>query len=263
MKTLDGITDERRAEAARRTNPDKWASGRGLISNITSIYSVSACPDGRFVLLALIGEGGGSGTNIWRANADGTNLKQLSNGQNDTGPECSPDSQWAYFIDQNANRVERVPVDGGTPETLPGTPVPHAFVTESRLSYPDLGQMIASVPLDAGPQPHVRLFDPNPAIADSPRFTSDGKALVYSINQNSVGTCDSSHLTVPPGARSRISRPTGFGRFGGPRTAKALAFFVSVLKVMLSCCASRQRHSDAPGLPILLAVSSGVRGRSS
>lgn len=110
----------------------------------------------------------------------------------------------AYFIDQNANRVERVSVEAGTPETVNGTPVPNAFVTGTRLSYPDLapdnrsvallielgdkglGQMIAVVPLDAGSQPHVRLLDPNPAISSSPRFSPDGKALVYVITQNGV-----------------------------------------------------------------------------
>lgn len=92
-----------------------------------------------------------------------------------------------------------------TPEALPGTPVPNAFITGGRLSHPDLapdgkavaflielgeanlGQMIAMIALDAGPQPHVRLFDPDPAISDSPRFTPDGKALVYSITENGVG----------------------------------------------------------------------------
>jgi serine/threonine protein kinase/Tol biopolymer transport system component len=180
-------------------------SNKTNLATLTSIYSISACADGRYLLLALVGQGGVTGTNIWRANADGTNLKQLSAGQSDIGPECSPDSQWAYYIDQNANRVNRVSVEGGPPETLPGTPVPHAFVKGSRLSFPDvapdgksvallielgdksLGQMIAAVPLDAGPQPHVRLIDPNPAISDSPRFTPDGKALVYPITQSGVG----------------------------------------------------------------------------
>jgi serine/threonine protein kinase len=193
------------AEDNRLVRISSDGSNKTTLATITSIYSVSACPDGRFLVLALIGEGGGTGTNIWRTTADGTNLKQLSTGQNDTGPECSADSQWAYFIDQNANRVERVSVEGGTPEALPGTPVPHAFVTGGHLNYPDvapdgksvaflielgdtgLGQMIAAVPLDAGPQPHVRLFDPNPAISDSPRYAPDGKALVYAITQNGVG----------------------------------------------------------------------------
>jgi eukaryotic-like serine/threonine-protein kinase len=179
-------------------------SKKTMLATIPSMYSVSACPDGKYLLLALIGDGGGTGSNVWRANADGSNLKQLSRGQNDTGPECSPDSQWAYYIDQNANQIDRVPIEGGTAEPVPGTPVPNAFVTGGRLTHPDvapddkavsftielgeanLGQMIASVPLDAGPQPHVRLFDPNPAISDSPRFTPDGKALVYPINQNGV-----------------------------------------------------------------------------
>src|SRR5579864_681894 len=179
-------------------------SNKTNLATLTSIYSISACADGRCLLLALGGQGGVTGPNIWRSNADGTTLKQPSTGQSDLGPECSPDSQWAYYIDQNANRVNRVSVEGGTPETVPRTPVPRAFVKGSRLSFPDvapdgksvallielgdksLGQMIATVPLDAGPQPHVRLIDPNPAISDSPRFTPDGKALVYPITQNGV-----------------------------------------------------------------------------
>jgi serine/threonine protein kinase/Tol biopolymer transport system component len=192
------------AEDNRLVRISSDGSNKTNLATLTSIYSISACADGRYLLLALVGQRGATGTNIWRANADGTNLKQLSPGQSDIGPECSPDSQWAYYIDQNANRVNRVSVEGGTPETLPGTPVPRAFVKGSRRSFADvapdgksiaflvelgdksLGQMIASVPLDAGPQPHVRLIDPNPAISDSPRFTPDGKALVYPITQNGV-----------------------------------------------------------------------------
>jgi Tol biopolymer transport system component len=46
---------------------------------------------------------------------------------------------------------------------------------------------IAIVPLDGGPQPQIRLVDPHPAISSTgPRFTSDGKALVYPITQNGV-----------------------------------------------------------------------------
>ena len=63
-----------------------------------SVFSVSACPDGRTLLLAMIASGGGTTVNIWRVNADGTNLKQLSNGLRDLGPECSPDSKWAYYL---------------------------------------------------------------------------------------------------------------------------------------------------------------------
>jgi len=205
------------AEDNRLARISSEGSNKTTLAPIPSIYNVSACGDGRYLLLTLVAAGGGTGTNVWRANADGTGLKQLSSGQNDTGPECSADSQWAYYIDQNANRVERVSLDSGTTETVPGTPVPHAFVTGNRLSYPDvspdsksvvflielgdksLGQMIASVPLDAGPQPHVRLFDPNPSISGSPRVTPDSKALVYAITQSGVDNLWLQPLDGSPG----------------------------------------------------------------
>ncbi len=174
-------------------------SNKTTLLNNTSITSIAACPDGRTLLLSLIGQRGGNGTNIWRVNADGTNLMRLSNGQRDRGPECSVDSKWAYYINANASRVERVPVDGGTPEALPGTPIPHALILDRYfdtspdgksvaflISVPEKNPVhkIAVVPLDAGAQPQVRFLEPHPAIWYPLRFTPDGKALVYPITQN-------------------------------------------------------------------------------
>jgi len=176
-------------------------SNKTTLLNHAFITSIAACPDGRTLLLSLIGQGGGNGTNIWRVNADGTNLKRLSNGQRDRSPECSLDSKWAYYINANASRVERVSVDGGTPETLPGTPIPHALILDRYfdpspdgksvaflISVPEKNPVhkIAVVPLDAGAQPQVRFLDPHPAIWYPLRFTPDGKALVHPIKQNRV-----------------------------------------------------------------------------
>ncbi len=172
-----------------------------LLSDV-SMQSLSACTQGHSLLVALVGQGGGNGVNIWQVNADGTNLKQISNGQRDDSPKCSPDSKWAYFFDENAGRVERVPVDGGTPETLPGTPVPHSIIASNYLDFSPDGKSlaflietvgdtpthkIAIVPLDAGPKPSVRLLDANAAVSDGPIFTPDGKSFVYPIVQNGVG----------------------------------------------------------------------------
>ena len=177
-------------------------SNKTTLLNNVSIFSVSACPDGRTLLLSLVGRGSETATNIWQVNVDGTNLKQLSNGQTDVGPECSLDSGWAYYKDINANRFERVPLDGGTPETLPGTSIPHGYIVTNNLDFsPDgksvaflfeLGETnpahkIAVVPLDAGPQPQVHMLDPHPAVSTAVRFTPDGKAFVYAIIQNGVG----------------------------------------------------------------------------
>ncbi len=189
-------------------------SNKTVLLNNASFLSASACPDGHTIILILIGQGGGNATRIWRINGDGTNLKQLSNGQNDYRSACSRDSKWAYYLDGDANRIKRVSVDGGTPEDVPGTSIPHAFISGHSLDFsPDgrsfaflvvLGETnpvhkIVLVPLDAGPQPQIRFLDTNHDIADGPRFTPDGKAIVYPITENGVGNLWLQPLDGSPG----------------------------------------------------------------
>jgi Tol biopolymer transport system component len=188
-------------------------SNKTTLANIGPSYRVSACPDGRVLILSLAGKGGGTGINIWRINADGTNLKQLSNGQVDDNPECSFDSKWAYYVDENANLVRRVSVNGGTPDTVPGTAIPHAIMSGYHIDLSSDGKSlaflvnfeeqktvykIAAVPLDAGSQPQVRFFDPQPDVSDGPRFTPDGKAFVYPIKRD-VGNLWLQPLDGSPG----------------------------------------------------------------
>ena len=55
---------------------------------------------------------------VWRVNADGTNLKELSEG-NDAGPECWR-GKWVYYFNRQTNGLKRISVDGGKPEDIPG-----------------------------------------------------------------------------------------------------------------------------------------------
>jgi serine/threonine protein kinase len=168
----------------------------------SELQNVSVCPDGRTILLSLTGRDAIEDTNVWRINSDGSNLKQLSNGRSELGAECSRDSKWVYFINVDGNRVERVSVNGGTPETVPGSVVSNAIISANFLDLsPDgksltflshsleahQGYEIPIVPLDAGAQPKVLYLASNPAITThGPRFTPDGKAILYPIQQNGV-----------------------------------------------------------------------------
>ena len=172
-----------------------------LLSDV-SFGNLAACPDGRTILLSLNSRDVLGNINTWKIGADASNLRQLSKGRQEYAVECSPDSKWAYFTDNTGNRVQRAPVDGGAPETVPGADVPNAIIASHALSFSPDGKTLAYVidvisnniapkivlvPLDAGPKPQVRYAEPNPAISNyGPRFTPDGKALVYPIRQNGV-----------------------------------------------------------------------------
>jgi eukaryotic-like serine/threonine-protein kinase len=165
-----------------------------------AVGRLSACPDGHTLLLSMIGQGPDTTTNIWRADTDGSNLKQLTNEQDSDYPACSPDSKWAYYLDYAGNRIERVPLTGAKAEVVPGTAIPHGLLSGGFGLSPDgkavaflalIGtangiHKIAVVPLDAGPNPEARMLDPNPAISEGPIFTPDGRALLYPIRQRRV-----------------------------------------------------------------------------
>jgi len=66
-------------------------------------------------------------------------------------------------------------------------------------------QKIALIPLNQGPNPSVRLIDPDPRISDPPIFTPDGKNLLYAITENGIG-----NLWVQPVSDGRGHQITNF-----------------------------------------------------
>ena len=100
-----------------------------LVSDPASqIVRPVGCSGGRYILFSWSGHAGINKTNIWRVNADGSDPKKLTDGQNDIAPLCSPDGKWAYYQDFNGNQIMRVSIDGGKPEAVPGTSLADAFI---------------------------------------------------------------------------------------------------------------------------------------
>ena len=179
-------------------SPD--GSNRTTLVNDNAAFVRSVNPCGaRYAVLMWAFRGGTEGTNVWRVNTDGSGSLQLSHGGSDVFPFCSPDGKWVYYTENNTTHIMRVSIEGGSPQIVPGTIIPKAFVAVPVASVSPDGKMlpffferqpghleIQIVALDAGPNPARRTLQPDPRVSGFRQFTPDGKALAYPIIDDGV-----------------------------------------------------------------------------
>jgi Tol biopolymer transport system component len=164
-----------------------------LMTDSAPIQKPAACGDGRYIVFA--GYRTPEGVNLWRMDAGGGNLKQITNGSYHQNPICSPDGRWVAFetLNQAGNVVMKVPIDGG-----PETDVSGGFGQAPAVS-PD-GKMIAFereegsgagarvlwivVPSSGGAPIYTLKADPRSDFRL--RFTPDGKSLAYILEEHGV-----------------------------------------------------------------------------
>jgi serine/threonine protein kinase/Tol biopolymer transport system component len=144
-------------------------------------------PDGRYIVYVSYD---GRHPHIYRRNADGTNLKQLTSGGDEDLPRFTPDGKWVVYHsinDKNFYSIRKVSLDGGEPITLVSD-----WSTQPDVS-PD-GKKVACfakqegatvweifvVPIEGG-SPIATFALPNTVEPEWPglRWTPDGKHLTY------------------------------------------------------------------------------------
>jgi Tol biopolymer transport system component len=148
------------------------------------------CGDQHLIFRA-IGRAGPVSINIWRTDASGRNPTQLTFGRNERNAQCSPDGKWVYFVAAVENQaVKRVPIEGGTAETIIDDP------SDGYTLSPD-GKMVAS--LDVREEDHKLVLnlltiadkkrterDIDQRASDPMTFAPDGKAIVYAVREKGV-----------------------------------------------------------------------------
>jgi TolB protein len=79
--------------------------------------SAAVSPDGSRVAMVLSKSGS---ANIWVCGADGSGLRRVTTGVEDSSPAWSPDGNWICFATKKAERrrLAKVPADGGQVEYL-------------------------------------------------------------------------------------------------------------------------------------------------
>jgi len=162
-----------------------------LASDKTSIsFRPSACSDGRIVFVRA--RAGNISQSLWRVDADGTGLQQLSQGENDNSPACSPDGKLVLYVDGTTRALMRVPLDGGQSQRI------GSILSETRggIDFSRDGKTIlvgtydfkarkpdiSLVNFETGEVLRVLQYDPRHS--GQLRFSPDGRAVVYPIREH-------------------------------------------------------------------------------
>ena len=169
-----------------------------------------SCPDGHVVFAAV--PVNKIVFHIFRADADGGNVKELTNGKFDFMPVCSADSKTVLFADADS-RLEQVSMEGGASQQLPD------YADFARIAVSPDGKLAAFVTNRPGDtreklgllsldfsQP-IRFLDfERPrveyanALGDGPiLFKRDGTGIIYPIRAGQTDNLWLQHLDGSPG----------------------------------------------------------------
>jgi eukaryotic-like serine/threonine-protein kinase len=169
-----------------------------------------ACPDGHIVFSAAAANK--LEVHLFRAEVDGGNVQELSNGKFDYMPSCSPDSKTVLYADAAA-RLEKVAIDGGASQAWPSYPeFSHAgFSPDGKLAAVitqlprESKAKLALVPLDFTQSPRFLDFEKPPAeyaafSGDDPIvLRHDGTGVVYAVRDGDTDNLWLQHLDGTPG----------------------------------------------------------------
>jgi Tol biopolymer transport system component len=164
---------------------------------------------------------------------DGSQLKQLTNGQEDYYPKISPDGQWVLFSSWRSGRLGlwRMPVGGGEP-----MPITDKFTTQGsyspdgkliacyyRSEQPDKPVQILILPTQGG-EP-VKAFDIPPTVPreGTLRWSPDGSAIVYLDSRSGQQNIWSQNLDGSPPKQLTDFKDNGVRAFSFSSDGKRLA----------------------------------------
>src|SRR5580692_5345912 len=187
-------------------DPQSGGTTRFVENGVALVNAPSACADGRYLVFSSAATKADKVINIWRVDASGGNLKQLSNGKVDQFPSCSPDGHWVIYEDAvSGNRLMKMPIDGGKAEKISdylsaAFDVSPDSKTIAVAAFGHLGEhveMLALISMDTNQTLKTLQFErPRTGVV---RFSHDGKSVVYSFRHSGVDDLWSQPLDGSPG----------------------------------------------------------------
>jgi Tol biopolymer transport system component/DNA-binding winged helix-turn-helix (wHTH) protein len=184
----------------RVMNADGSHSQPLMSGTMPGLYA-SACPDGRYIVFSSYPSYRTGSFDIWRADPDGANPKQLTRGTDNLQPSCSPDGKWVVFV--GGPRLWKVSIDGGAPTRLTDYDARSAAISPdgkwvAAVNVEGDRWNIAVVPFEGGQPWKTIYYTAANAGFNALRWTPDGQALVYIDTRKSVSNLWAQPLTGGP-----------------------------------------------------------------
>jgi Tol biopolymer transport system component len=152
---------------------------------------VTTCAGGKYFVFRTAGRSGKVVQNLWRMDSNGTNLKQLTFGPNESEPECVRDGQWVFYVDRADNKaIKRVSIEGGDPETLIkeapwGWSVSPDEKTIVSTEVRELDHRLV-LRFDSVEDKKTNYHDLDPKASPPLAFAPDPKAVVYLVREKNI-----------------------------------------------------------------------------
>ena len=162
-----------------------------LLSDKQGAPNQSAPCGAKYVVFRKFSAAGSPALNLWRADASGANPMQLTNGNNDQHPTCSPDGKWVYYVSIPENlALKRISIDGGTPETVNKEPSSGYDLSRDGkfVAQLDVRELDHKLVLDVFSIADKKMayHDVDMRASDPISFSPDGKSIVYTVRENGV-----------------------------------------------------------------------------
>jgi Tol biopolymer transport system component len=186
-------------------------------------------PDGRLVVFCSNRGANPVTFNVWRVGTDGMNPRQLTYGEGEFFPVCSPDNKWVVYspiATGGGLSVWKIPIEGGDPvQILSRVAVKPAISPDGKwLAFqtggdqPGIGPKLGIVPFESG-QP-LKLIDVK---LTQYRWSADSKSILYLDDKEGVSNIWSQAVDGgPPKQLTKFSADQIFS-FDWSRDGKIMA----------------------------------------
>ncbi len=164
-------------------------------------------PDGRSIVFNSNRGGDPAVFNVWRMGIDGSNPRQMTQGEGEYFPAYSADNKWVMYTPISTGGTPslwKIPVDGGDPVEIINrvalrpavSPDGKWIACGSTGDQPNSGFKLAIFPAEGGQA--VKLLDIPANQQVQHRWSSDGKAILYLDDRNGVTNVFSQALDGGP-----------------------------------------------------------------